>query len=189
MRVLRTEPRPTSYLSPKLRSRPVAFGQGIFARQQVGEGEVLAVWGGEVVAGGRFFRLPHEVRQISVQVEEDIFLVPTVRGPAEWFNHCCDPNAGLCGQIAIVALRMIEAGEEVCYDYAMSDGSPYDEFECHCGAATCRGRVTGNDWRRPELWVRYGDHFSPYLRRRIHELQRREAETVIWAGQGGQRPL
>jgi hypothetical protein len=25
----------------------------------------------------------------------------------------------------------------------------------------------GSDWKRPELWERYGAYFSPYLRRKI----------------------
>ena len=48
--------------------------------------------------------------------------------PADWVNHSCEPNCGLSGQIALVALRRLEPGEEVCFDYAMSDGSPYDQF-------------------------------------------------------------
>jgi len=82
-------------------------------------------------------------------------------------NHSCDPNCGMSGQIALVALRPLEPGEEICFDYAMSDGTPYDQFPCGCGAATCRGRVSGDDWQRPELWERYRGYFSPYLQRRI----------------------
>jgi hypothetical protein len=33
--------------------------------------------------------------------------------------------------------------------------------------------VTGEDWRRPDLWARYAGHFSPYLERRIKALKRR----------------
>jgi hypothetical protein len=91
---------------------------------------------------------------------------------ADFLNHCCEPNAGMSGQLALVALRDIAPGEEVCLDYAMTDGSPYDEFPCACGAAQCRGWVTGSDWMRPELWKRYGNHFSPYLLRRIDRLKK-----------------
>jgi S-adenosylmethionine decarboxylase len=52
----------------------------------------------------------------------------------------------------------------------MTDGSPYDEFDCTCGAPGCRRRVTGSDWQRPELQARYAGHFSPYLERRIARL-------------------
>ena len=81
-----------------------------------------------------------------------------------------DDTLQALSQIALAACRDIRAGEEVCMDYAMVDGLAYDEFDCDCGAATCRGRVTGEDWRRPELWARYGRGFSPYLLRRIERL-------------------
>lgn len=164
--------RPSSYLHPSLRPISGATGRSIIAAETLPEGEVLAVWGGTNYSGEAFVALPDAIRQISVQVEEDLFLVPEVEGPAEWVNHSCDPNAGMMGQIALTAMREIRAGEEICYDYAMSDGSPYDEFECRCGAPQCRRRVTGDDWRLPELWERYDTYFSPYLERRIARLRK-----------------
>jgi hypothetical protein len=74
------------------------------------------------------------------------------------------------GNAVVVALRDIRPGEVVTYDYAMSDGSDYDEFDCSCGTAQCRGRVTGNDWMLPELQLRYRGSFSPYLAARIATL-------------------
>ena len=186
MRILRTKANPTSHLSPKLDGRRVPYGRGVFARQEIARGEVLSVWGGTVMTGTRFRSLSPDLRQISVQVEDDLYLVPGVEGAAEWFNHSCTPNAGMNGQISLVALRDILPGEEICYDYAMSDGSPYDEFTCHCGTPDCRGRVTGNDWQRPELWERYGRHFSPYLQRRIDTL-RAGGDGAMDFGQAGWR--
>jgi hypothetical protein len=83
----------------------------------------------------------------------------------------CSVNVGLREQVVLVAMRDIAAGEEVCFDYAMTGGGPYDEFECACGAPDCRGWITGNDWKRPELWERYAGFFSPYLQRRIDRLK------------------
>lgn len=162
---------PTSFLSPRLEGRPVNGGRGVFARERIEKGDVIAVWGGEVAERASFDLLPESTRRISVQVEDHLFLVPNQEGPAEWFNHSCCPNAGMQGQITLVALRDILAGEEVCYDYAMSDGSPYDEFACFCGTPFCRKHITGNDWQLPELWSRYEGHFSPYLERRILQLR------------------
>jgi uncharacterized protein len=70
----------------------------------------------------------------------------------------------------LIALRDIVAGEEVCYDYAMSDGSNIDEFPCQCGAPNCRGTITGRDWMNPVLQQAYAGHFSPYLSWRIAAL-------------------
>jgi hypothetical protein len=134
------------------------------------------VWSGRIVAADRLDTLTEVIRHHTVQIEEDLFLASTSENePPDFINHACEPNAGLDGQIAIVALRRILPGEEVTIDYAMCDGSPYDEFECACGSALCRGKVTGNDWRDPVLWKRYAGHFSPYLQRRIDALQRAQA--------------
>jgi hypothetical protein len=55
----------------------------------------------------------------------------------------------------------------------MCDTMPYDEFDCLCGATTCRHKVGGNDWQRPELQKRYAGYFSPHVQRRI-DAQRAE---------------
>ena len=56
------------------------------------------------------------------------------------------------------------------YDYAMSDGSPYDEFACACGMPNCRRQITGDDWRCADLQQKYAGWFSAYLQRRIDKL-------------------
>jgi len=65
-------------------------------------------------------------------------------GIAAFINHSCDPNCEsdeLNGRVFIIALRDIEPGEELCYDYCLFDGSPDDPSYCHCGAKTCRGSM------------------------------------------------
>jgi len=166
----------TAYLTDKceVQNRDVTGGKAVYARDVLEPGELIAVWTGRIVSAEQLDELPDEIRRHTVQVEEGLYLAS--HGPDEgpdFINHSCEPNAGLDGQIAIVALTRIQPGEEVTIDYAMCDGSPYDEFDCACGSAICRGRVTGDDWRNPMLWERYAGHFSPYLERRIRALKRR----------------
>lgn len=90
---------------------------------------------------------------------------------ADCFNHSCDPNAGLRGQLGLVAMRDIAPDEQVCFDYAMVLAevpglAPY-EFACRCGSTLCRGTITDRDWRRPELQRRYAGYFSWYVTQRI----------------------
>ena len=169
-------PDSTAYLTDKceVQNRDVTGGRAVFARDVIEQGELVAVWSGRIVDADQLDELPAEIRRHTVQVEERLYLAS--HGPDEgpdFINHSCEPNAGLDGQIAIVALHRIQPGEEVTIDYAMCDGSAYDEFECECGSTLCRGRVTGEDWRSPALWERYAGHFSPYLERRIGALKRR----------------
>ena len=147
-------------------------GCGVFAREPIKKGELLCLWGGRVVAEDEIdYNMP-DLTQRVLQIDDNLyFLTPEILEPSDCFNHSCEPNAGFTGQIGLIAMRDIEAGEEICMDYAMCDSKPYDEFDCYCGSANCRGRVTGNDWENPELQVRYKGYFSPYLARRIKASQ------------------
>jgi hypothetical protein len=147
-------------------------GRGVFARRRLEVGERLAVFGGEIYDARWLAAAEPGLRRLTLQVDEDSFLVSMVEAPADWINHSCRPNAGFRDRVTLVAMRTIQPGEEICFDYAMSDGFPYDEFVCECGAPECRGRVTADDWRKPELWTRYAGYFSPYLKRRIDQLCR-----------------
>lgn len=162
-----------SYMSPRIQAQRVSGGSwGVFAQGPLAAGELLLVWGGRIISTDEFNDLPKSKQVRSVQIEESLYLVTETFGePTDYVNHSCDPNAGLSGQVALVALHDIDEGSEIVYDYAMTDGSAYDEFECGCGAPSCRGRVTGVDWREPALWGRYAGHFSPYLQRRIDRLR------------------
>ena len=164
----------TAYLTEKceVRNHYKAGGKTVIAREAIEPGEVIAVWSGRIIKSEELEELPPEIRRHTVQVEEDLYLASLGPDePPDFINHSCEPNAGLKGQITIVAMQGIQAGEEVTIDYAMCDGSPYDEFDCACGAPSCRSKITGEDWRRPDLWARYRGYFSPYLERRIQALK------------------
>ncbi len=167
---------PSSFLSPKIKASPRVNlgGYGIFAQEVLKKGELLAVFGGVVYEWETFIHLPERERSLCIQIEDNFFLVPRPIGDGDFVNHCCNPNAGLSGQIALIAMRDIQPAEEVCFDYAMSDTVPYDEFECNCGAPNCRHSVTGSDWQLPELQKRYAGYFAPHVQRRIDALHASE---------------
>jgi hypothetical protein len=172
----------TSFLSSKcvVRRTGDRGGHTVVAIEPIAAGELIVVWSGKLVDGDELASLPQTVRRYSLQVEDNHYLVSlTDCEPPDYVNHSCEPNSGLSGQISLVAMRDITSGEEITYDYAMSDGSSYDEFECGCGSPSCRGRVSGDDWKRGELWQRYAGYFSPYLERRILAEQRRGRQSRL----------
>lgn len=167
-----------SYLTPKARAQSTPNGQmGVFARERIGKGEIVAIWGGEILSRDEIEALPERARQHVMQVEEEFFLGGGGADETNYFNHSCDPNAGLSGQMVLLAMRDIQTDEEICFDYATCDGSAYDEFECQCGAVNCRGTVRGTDWQLPDLWEKYRGYFIPYLQRRIDRLQQATKTT------------
>jgi len=164
-----------SYLTPKARSVDAGMtGRGSVAIETIHPGEFVVAFGGRCMPRSEFDLLPEGQQSRSIQIGDELFLAghpePEV---ADFVNHSCEPNCGMSGATIVVAMRSIDAGEELTYDYAMSDGSDYDEFECRCGAGTCRGKVTGHDWLRPDLQQRYRGWFSPYLAARIERLAAR----------------
>lgn len=143
-------------------------GLGVRADRIIRQGETVAAFGGTVLTRDAFEQLSETDQRRSVQIAEDLFQAasPTTGTIA----HSCAPNCGLQGATIVVAMRDILPGEELTIDHAMTDGSGFDEFECHCAAPSCRGKVTGNDWMLPELQLAYRGFFAPYLARRISSL-------------------
>lgn len=165
-----------SYKSPKteVREESVA-GKGLFAREDIKKGEILFVKSGHIVHKKDALRYDKELGEYSLQITGSLFLCPTTKGEVEdtaiFINHSCNPNVGPDGQITFVALRDIKAGEELCYDYAMTTDYNY-KLECKCGDRSCRGVVTGKDWQRKDLQEKYGNHFTYHILKKIKSRQR-----------------
>jgi SET domain-containing protein len=162
--------------NPKIGRRPTpAAGYTLYAIEPIAKDELIVVWGGVILTTAQLRQVPEFARDRAIQVEEDLHLCSgMVEDLSDCANHSCNPNAGLRGQITLVAMRDIQAGEEVCFDYAMSDGHPDFYMKCACGQPNCRGAVTGNDWKIQNLQDRYAGYFMPYLQRRIDALRKQK---------------
>ena len=125
--------------------------------------------GGDVVSAAEVRRqIDRGERYDGIVLDDDLNL--RIR-PADWpgirGNHSCDPNVWLVDAVELAARRVIAQGEEVGSDYATYTMAPDWSMACSCRSSSCRGTVTGDDWRRPELQQRYAGHFAPPITRRI----------------------
>ena len=165
--------RVASYRSPKTVVRPSGIaGRGLYAAAPIGRGEIVCVKGGHLIDRTTLERHKAVVNDADMQIADDLFLAPLSAEEFEevmmFLNHSCEPTVGVQGQIVFVALRDVAAGEELTLDYGTIDHGT-EPMACRCGAAACRGTVTGDDWRRPELQRKYGDHFAWHLLRRMRQ--------------------
>lgn len=171
-----------SWMNSKLEVRESLLGGlGVFARAEINANELLAIFGGHIITAS------DEIGDWPLQVSENMVIGhPPGRedadDPSNYFNHSCSPNAGLKGQIMLVAMKNIFAGTEVTFDYAMvlhpSVGcSPY-KMECSCGAPNCMGMITDEDWRLPELQSHYDGWFSFYLQEKIDSQKTLSYERI-----------
>ena len=153
-------------------------GFGSRAISVIPSGTSVATFGGTALTRAEFAPFEAERRSRSLQVNTNlIFLGPPSREPGDSINHSCEPNCGMRNATTIVAMRDIAVGEELTFDYAMSDASDYDEFECNCGTSLCRGKVRADDWQLDTLRHRYKGFFSPYIQRKIDAERRRALLT------------
>jgi SET domain-containing protein len=165
-------PPPASYITPKATKGVPSdiAGRGLVAVASIAKDEIVAIKGGHIVDTEALGRLPPHLQNSEVQIAERFHLVALTDDEYEpvmlFLNHSCEPNVGFLGNIVLVAMRDIAAGEELTTDYALFDMND-ESMECTCGTPSCRGTVTGRDWQLSALQVRYQGYFSSYLQARM----------------------
>jgi SET domain-containing protein len=168
--------RPTSWTHPQVEVRPSPIGgQGVFALAPLRAGETVFLWGGQRATPEEYRAGVITSRSCSA-IEEGVYLGkrPSLGDlPDDFVNHSCEPNLWLVDAVTVIARRDVQAGEELTLDYAtFYDIDDWVVTEaCACGSRICRQRVTGADWRLPELQTRYQGHFTPLLAARIARLE------------------
>jgi uncharacterized protein len=138
----------------ELRTSPIQ-GVGAFALTKIRKGTRIIEYIGEIItdeeADRRYDDESQERHHTFLFALDNGFCIDAAFGgnDARFINHSCDPNCeamDVKGKIWIEAIRTIQPGEELAYDYAYErDGEHDAEWEklyvCHCGAANCRGTI------------------------------------------------
>ncbi|MDO8371079.1 MAG: SET domain-containing protein-lysine N-methyltransferase [Polaromonas sp.] len=130
-------------------------GKGVFAVQDLAEGETLIEYVGEVITWKEALRRhPHDPKDPNhtfyFHIDEKHVIDAKYGGnSSRWINHSCNPNCEADeqdGRVFIKALRNIKAGDELFYDYGLIIDAPYTkkllaEYPCWCGSPDCRGTL------------------------------------------------
>lgn len=130
-----------------------AKGRGVFAAREFVRGETVIV--------GRAIEYPANRTRMSVQIGWERHVEMDV--PATLVNHSCAPNLGVRENqwraYDFVALRNILVGEELAFDYAMTEHSLVTPLSCFCGSTGCEGNIRpwterDEDWREQNaMWI------------------------------------
>ena len=138
----------------EVRKSPV-HGNGVFALRPIAAGERIIEYRGERIswdaATERAAERGGPVNHTFYFSLADGNVIDGGRrgNDARWINHACEPNCEAYeedGRVYIHALRDIDAGEELNYNYALI----YDErhtpalkrlFACRCGTPACSGTM------------------------------------------------
>jgi SET domain-containing protein len=135
--------------------RSGVHGKGVFAVVDLAEGETLIEYVGEIIGWAEALeRHPHDPANphhtFYFHIDEAHVIDANVGGnSSRWINHSCEPNCEAevddC-RVFIRALRNIQAGEELFYDYGLVIDEPYTaklkaDYPCWCGSPRCRGTL------------------------------------------------
>ena len=138
----------------EIRDSPMQ-GLGVFATRPIPEGMRLVEYAGRRLtpaqADAHYPDMPGERHHTFLFAIDDGIVVDAAVGgnEARFINHSCEPNCDAViddGRIWIDAIRDIEPGEELAYDYAYVLDERHTpaakrRFPCHCGAGRCRGTI------------------------------------------------
>ena len=115
-------------------------GQGLFAAQEIKKGiRILPYIGEQIAKAESDRRLAQGNAYIFTFNERYDIDGKTLKNTARYINHSCDPNCAVeitTRTIWIVALRDMQAGEELTYNYGY-DVKNYQDNPCKCGAKNC----------------------------------------------------
>ena len=125
-------------------------GHGVYTAQFVPEGTRIIEYTGERTSWEAAPNDENDPHTFNFGLDNGEVINPEIGGnDARWINHSCDPNCEAIEEddrIFIYAMRDIQAGEELFYDYALEIDEPITEqskkkFACHCGSSNCRGTM------------------------------------------------
>ena len=147
----------------ELRHSPIQ-GIGAFAIKDIPKGTRIIEYTGEKISNAEADRRYDDAKM--ARHHTFLFILNTKQvidanvggNESMYINHSCDPNCETFiprGRIFIDALRDIEKGEELTYDYMYDMDESYTDddlfrlYGCRCGAAKCRGTIVKTR-RRPK---------------------------------------
>jgi len=127
-------------------------GKGVFALQAIPAGTRLIEYTGALITWPEALRRhPHDPAQPNhtfyFHIDDKNVIDASEGGNASrWINHSCDPNCQADeseGRVFIHALRDLQPGEELFFDYGLVIDERYTpklkkEYACRCGAPNCR---------------------------------------------------
>ena len=124
---------------------PIA-GKGLFAAQDIKKGAKIIQYIGKKITQEESDRCLAAGNVYIFGLNERYSLDgDTPKNTARYINHSCDPNCQteqFGNTIWIIALRDIQEGEELTYNYGYEvDDTPAEP--CHCGANNCCGYILG----------------------------------------------
>lgn len=153
--------------------RSAIHGRGVFLTRSVKKGEKIAFLKGSIRRKVNKTMKDVLGHPCWVGVGRNTWIDPAP--PFRFINHSCDPSASILGKVTIVALRSLQAGEELTLDYSLIEGDPRWSLTCRCGSKKCRKVIGAVTTLHPKIFRQYRvvpTHFKKLYASHIKKNQR-----------------
>lgn len=121
----------------KFRVEPnTPLGRGNVAIGKIMKGEIICKMRGPIITLKEFSE-KYDIdgcNPLQIGCDEFIDLVE----PYVCFNHSCDPNSGIRNNGILFALKDIEPGDEILFDYSTTVDDLWWQMDCKCASSNCR---------------------------------------------------
>ncbi|KAK3777391.1 hypothetical protein RRG08_032495 [Elysia crispata] len=131
-------------------------GIGVVTKNAIKPGQFILEYLGEVVSETEFRRrmmeeYSEECHHYALHLDSGSLIDGYRMGNiGRYVNHACQPNCEMqkwnvngLYRMVLFALRDIQAGEELSYDYNFDPFNQETQQECRCGSSECRGVIGG----------------------------------------------
>lgn len=137
-------------------------GLGLFARQRLAAGERAF----EIEGPERVWRSVNDDDALAnpnwICIGEHRWIDAV--GAARFLNHSCEPNLAFREPREFVTLRAIKPGEELTFDYSLTEDEALWRMECRCGARSCRSVVRAIQFLPLVTFMRHQSQVTAYFR-------------------------
>ena len=141
-------------------------GRALIANRDFKKGEVILPLKGII-------RKCSESTPDALQLGRNKFIDSDHRYAEDHINHGCDPSIRIDFDLMkFVALRDVEKGEEITYNYLTTE---YDlvrdnlDFDCKCGSKHCLKRIKGFKFLNKRQKLKLKPLLSSFLKKKIKD--------------------
>jgi len=114
---------------------------GCFAKRRIKKGTVVGEYIGKIIPESESYLDEDDTEELTYIFDLEngkVIDATNHEFPLKYANHSCNPNCEAFqqeDQVFVEALKDIEPGEEITYDYQLISD---DDVECRCGSKDCR---------------------------------------------------
>lgn len=131
----------------EVRQKITGGQKGLFSKTYHSDGDVIVDFSASTIAAQPTYLT------LQIGLRKHITLQP---GYLQYVNHSCEPNVFFdTSAMQLIAIKNINAGDELVFFYPSAEWKMSRAFNCCCGSPACIGIIKGAAWLSHEVLNKY----------------------------------